>query len=230
MAEIIGDKSGWSADQTIQSQYSASPALTRIIAGMEKLISPQADIQLFYDTIFNVATAQGVGLDWWGRIVGVSRQMNVEQLNDVFGFDGSNLAPWNEGVFYTKENSLGVYNMSDDAFRELILWKALANIATADIATLNTLLQKLFPDKIIFALETGVMQIRITSASELEPYQRSILRTYGIFMKAAGVAFEWLEVPDVFFGFVRSFELAPFGQAPFYNSGVEQDTSVIFED
>lgn len=226
MSEVIGNKSGWTADQTIQSQYSSSPILTGIIAGMERLVSPQADIQLFFDMIFNVATAQGMGLDWWGRIVGVNRQMNVPSLNNVFGFDGSSLAPWNEGIFYTKENAIGVYDMSDDAFRELILWKALANIATADIATLNVLLQKLFPGKIIFALETDVMQIRITSASELEPYQRSILRTYGIFMKAAGVGYEWLEVPDIFLGFVRSFELAPFGQAPFYNGGVQQDEAV----
>jgi hypothetical protein len=211
---------------TIQSQYAASDSIKALVHGFDSLIDPSDDIQLFYKTIFNVATAQGVGLDIWGRIVGVSRQMNVEQVDECFGFDGSLLEPWNQGIFYEQELAVGVYNLSDDAFRSLILWKALANIATADIATLNKLLRELFPQKIIFAQETGVMQIRITSASPLEEWERSILRTYGLFMKAAGVGFVWLEVPESYFGFVKSFELAPFGQAPFFAGSVEAETGV----
>ena len=209
--------------QTIQSQYAASPTITGLIENLNAVIDPQSDIALFFRTIFDVSTAEGVGLDIWGQIVGVNRSMNVEQVEECFGFAGSDLEPFNQGIFYEKDLAVGVYNLSDDAFRTLILWKAYANIATTDMASLNELLGKLFPTKVIFALETGVMQIRITSASALEPYERAILRTYGLFMKAAGVGFEWLEVPDIFFGFVKSFELAPFGQAPFFNGSIENE-------
>lgn len=209
--------------QTIQSQYAASPHITRLVENLNAILDPQSDIALFFRTIFDVSTAEGVGLDIWGQIVGVHRQMNVEAVEECFGFEGSNLEPFNQGIFYEKDLAVGVYSLTDDAFRTLILWKAWANIATADMATLNDLLQKLFPTKIIFAQETGVMQIRITSASPLEPYERAILRTYGLFMKAAGVGFSWLEVPDVYLGFVKSFELGTFGQAPFYNGTVETE-------
>ncbi len=41
------------------------------------LIDPTADLNAFYDLVWNVATAQGWGLDVWGRIVGVTRNLNI---------------------------------------------------------------------------------------------------------------------------------------------------------
>lgn len=207
---------------TIQSQYAASPTLTQLIQSCNTLIDPKADIQLFYDTIFNIQTAQGVGLDIWGRIVGVSRGVDVVQLSEFFGYEGSSLEPWDQGIFYDGQQqgqteNAGVYNLTDTAFRKLILWKALANISTCDLATFNKLLGKLFPQRVIFTQEIDVMQIRIMSIPALEPWERAILRMYGLFAKAAGVSYEWLEIEDVYLGFATDYQLAPFGQGTFYD-------------
>ena len=59
--------------RTIQSQYGASPHIIGIVEAAAKQLDPTGDIKTFYDKVFNPLTAEGVGLDIWGRIVGASR-------------------------------------------------------------------------------------------------------------------------------------------------------------
>ena len=40
-------------DETVLSQYSASPRIKALLRGFNKLIDPKADIKLFYDKVFN---------------------------------------------------------------------------------------------------------------------------------------------------------------------------------
>ena len=215
-------------DETIQSQYAASPTITALVTAFNTRIDPSADIQLFYDCIFNVSTAQGVGLDWWGRIVGAERNIRVN-TGEWLGFLGSGLLPFNQGVFYNGTDQDGIYTLSDDAYRQLIFWKALANISTADAATLNSLLARMFPDRSVYILETGVMQVRLVVETQLQPFERAIIENYGVLALGAGVGLEWLEVATPVLGFAGT-GLAPFGQAPFFNGGTigdYMDDSVI---
>jgi hypothetical protein len=73
-------------DATIQSQYAASPTITALVEGFNAQIDPRSEVQTFYDRIFNPRTAEGVGLDIWARIVGVERNIYVEDLSENFGF------------------------------------------------------------------------------------------------------------------------------------------------
>lgn len=216
-------------DETIQSQYAASPTITALVTAFNTRIDPSADIQLFYDCIFNVATAQGVGLDWWGRIVGAERNIRVS-TGEWLGFLGSGLLPFDQGVFYNGEDQEGIYTLSDDAFRQLIFWKALANISTADVATLNSLLAHMFTDRAVYILETDtVMHVRLVVETHLQPFERAIIENYGVMALGAGVGLEWLEVATPVLGFAGT-GLAPFGQAPFFNGGTigdYMDNSVI---
>ena len=206
-------------DATIQSQYAASPTITALVTAFNTRIDPSADIQLFYDCIFNVATAQGVGLDWWGRIVGAERNIRVS-VGEWLGFYGSGLLPFDQGVFFNGQEQDGIYMLSDDAFRQLIFWKALANISTADAATLNSLLAQMLPDRSVYILETDtVMQVRLVVETQLQPYERAIIENYGIIALGAGVGLEWLEVPTPVLG-VAGTGLAPFGQAPFFHGNI----------
>ena len=205
-------------DETIQSQYAASPTITALVEAFNTRIDPSADIQLFYDYMFNVATAQGIGLDWWGRIVGVTRSIRVS-TGEWLGFYGSGLLPLSQGVFFNGQTETGIYTLSDDAFRQLIFWKALANISTADAATLNSLLARMFPGRPIYIIETGPMQVRLVVETELQPFERAILENYGLIALGAGVGLDWLEVPTPVLGFSGT-GLAPFGQAPFYNGSL----------
>ena len=75
------------AEKTIQSQYGASPHIIGIVKAAAEQLDPSADIETFYNEVFNPKTAHGVGLDIWGRIVGADRYLTVEN-EDFFGFLG----------------------------------------------------------------------------------------------------------------------------------------------
>lgn len=199
---------------TVQSQYAASPRIRALIDGFSKRLDPAFDIDLLYTKIINIYTAEGWGLDNWGRILGIGRE--IEAINDdVFGFFGSLLTPFNNGNFYY-QGLTNTYSLSDPAYRELLLVKALANISSADAHTLNLLLSRLFQNYgKAYVLEIGIMQIRIVFEFYLSPYQRTIAKTPGLLTRGAGVGLEIFEIdPQNTFGFSGS-GLQPFNQGVF---------------
>lgn len=60
-------------DATIQSQYSASKHICNLVNAFWESINPEADIELIYNKMINPLTAEGIGLDVWGRIVAAGR-------------------------------------------------------------------------------------------------------------------------------------------------------------
>lgn len=202
-------------DHTIQSQYSTSPTIIKLIESMRERISPKVDIQLFFDSIFNIATAKGVGLDIWGRILGIPRHLDVDDMDGYFGFDPSDFEPMDWGVFWCGYVEKRQVAMHDEAYRTILFWKAMANICSDDIATLNALLQGLFPGGETMCRENDIMEIDLYTYFELEPYTRSLLYTYGFLSKGAGVGTRVTEIPHPVFGFAEA-DWEPFDQAPFW--------------
>lgn len=201
--------------ETIQSQYSDSPIIRAIAESARLRLAPDADIELFYKMIFDIETAQGKGLDIWGRILGIGRQMEIETSPNSFGFEESGYEPFDTAPFYAGEATTALYSLADEPYRTLLLWKALANIATADAATLNHLLSRLFPGKEIVVREAGIMAIELYIYFPLEPWQRAILKGYGLMGKGAGVELKWTEIPYPVFGFNEA-GYEPFNTAPFW--------------
>ncbi|WP_152882578.1 DUF2612 domain-containing protein, partial [Burkholderia multivorans] len=50
-------------EQTILSQYGNSATITQLIQNFNQYIDPRADIDAFYNAVWNIDTAQGFGLD-----------------------------------------------------------------------------------------------------------------------------------------------------------------------
>ena len=65
-------------NDTILSQYGVSERIKRLLRGFDELIKPDADIELFYNNVFNILTAQGAGLDIRGVIIGIGRNIQVK--------------------------------------------------------------------------------------------------------------------------------------------------------
>lgn len=203
--------------ETIQSQYSASRTIRALADSARVRIAPDADIALFYANIFNIATARGAGLDVWGRILGIGRKVDITELSDFFGFYGSDNEPFDQAPFWDgSARPTGVYELADDAYRQLLLWKAMANIAAADAASLNNLLQRLFPGRNIVVYETGIMELTLFLYFPLEPWERTILKNYGLIAKGAGVELKWVEIPYPVFGFNEA-GYDPFDSEPFWD-------------
>jgi hypothetical protein len=212
-------------ERTIISQYANSPTLRTLIENMNEYIDPGVNIQAFYDLIWNVDTAQGIGLDIWGRIVGVSRLLQLSTNQEIFGFDNPtsppDWAPFNQGTFSTGNEVTQAHALSDDAYRVLILTKALSNIVATNAPSLNALLQNMFPGRgRAYVLDLGGMAMRFVFEFALTNIEYAILAQSGALPHPAGVEYSVLVVPaEGLFGFQESGPLAqPFDFGTFYNS------------
>lgn len=209
-------------ERTIISQYANSPTLYGLIEGFNECIDPRANIQAFLDYVWNVQTAQGFGLDIWGKIVGInSRVVQVSADTKYLGFDTGveDTFPFGEGLFYEGEDNLDLYRLSDTAFRTAILVKAMANISRCTAWAINTILKKLFAGRgSCYVVDLGNMQMRYVFRFFLLPWEEAIIDQMGILPRPAGVELlSRLVVTDSFFGFDEMGGLAtPFDESPFY--------------
>ncbi len=184
-------------EQTIQSQYANSPTIVQLIQNMNGYLDPSANIDDFFDYVWNIDTAQGYGLDLWGRIVGVNRVLQIT-TTDYFGFEGPSGAsgqPWNQAPFYNGEALTANYALTDDAFRTLVLAKALANICNATIQAINQILINLFgasgPLPVAgncYCTDGENMTMTYTFGSTLTPLQTAIVYQSGVLPRPCGVS------------------------------------------
>jgi hypothetical protein len=88
---------------TIIAQYANSPILTSMIESFNAAMDMTQPIESFHDLIWNAATAQGYGLDVWGRIVGAQRAIQIPGGTPLLGFGeaGASWTGFNQGTFYT---------------------------------------------------------------------------------------------------------------------------------
>jgi hypothetical protein len=178
---------------TIASQYATSPSLNALIASFEACIDPQSDIEAFYNLMWNVDTAQGYGLDVWGRIVGVQRVLNIPNPSSIYlGFKeagGPHIESFGFGPFFNISVASN-FSLSDPLFRLVILTKALMNISRASTPTYNKALLTLFPGLgNCYVVETGPMTAQLTFPAPLSQVQKAILQQTGVFTPPTGVTF-----------------------------------------
>ncbi len=208
------------ASRTLISQYANSPTLVQLINNMDDYINPQTDFDAFYRCVWNVETAQGFGLDIWGRIVDVGRMLTVPGDVTYLGFDEAlDGQPFNQAPFYTGEQSTQTYRLADDAYRKLILVKALANISDCTSPSLNQLLSNLFAGRgRCYVSDTGHMEFRYVFEFALAPYEIAILTQSGAIPKPAAVHAHVLQVDlSTTFGFNEAL-MQPFGSGVYFTS------------
>ena len=210
---------------TILFQYSSSPIIKAIIEGVNDLIKPDEDINLFYNEMFNILSAQGVGLDFWGVKLGIGRNIKVKSTTNkysYFGFNGSKLNAFNTFPFFSKTNTGDVVTLSDNSYRELLLIKAAANISRTDIASLENLLERLYSGRgNFYVLEIGTMKLRYIFEFYLTPYEESLALRRDLPPKPAGVTYEIYQiVPEETFGFEGS-EMNGFDNGVFDPKGMQ---------
>lgn len=207
------------ASHAIQSQYSASPHMLALMACFQRRIDiylnrtdangnavlNTADIDLFYDNMFNIMTAAGVGLDNWGQILQMPRAIPKVDF----------------GYYIPDPDAPDYISLDDDDYRLLLLYKAMANIASDEIDALNELLQALIdtgvqslPDA-AYVVETDKMVIRWVFEAYLTESQMAVFVAAGTLARGAGVGWEMYALTSSeVFGFDGG-EWQPFGCAPF---------------
>lgn len=231
----------------IQSQYGNSPTIKKLLWAFRGHIRPDVDIQEFYKNIMDIDTATGKGLDIWGRIVGVDRNIYIDDSYvdyPLFGFKGGgkNANPFNQGVFYDPANVITgdrvLVTLDDGNYRRLILFKALANISTADMATINQLSAKLYEDEGLPCTNivdegtlpngdkynTSPMYVRfIWRKNEISNLDKLLFNEGVVISLPAGVQYDVKIISkDPLFGFAGS-GLNPFNQGAFVKINYLED-------
>lgn len=178
--------------RTVISQYANSPVLTQLIENFDAYLNQNINLQQFFDLIWNVDTAQGYGLDVWGRIVGVNRVLHVVPDNKYFGFSEATVLsaePFGQAPFYGGFDPLtNNFALTDTAFRVLIFAKALSNISDGSIPAINQLLLNLFKGYGKCYVTDGLdMTMTYTFEFPMTPVQLAIVEQSGILPTPTGV-------------------------------------------
>lgn len=216
--------------QTVISQYANSQTIGQLVRDMDAYIDPRADIDAFYSFVWDLDTAQGFGLDIWGRIVNIPRTLQLPASTDFFCF-GEALPgsyPFGEQPFYDgTAGATQTYLLADDAYRSLILVKALANISRTTAHAINQLLQNLFAGRgRCYVNDMGGMKMRYTFEFLLTPVEFAIVTQSGAMPRPAGVSATLINLQTPVFGFSEAGpgSSSPFGQAPFIQEGATHVT------
>ena len=205
-------------------QYAASPRIKQLITYNTEYFSASW-VDEFYNVVWNVDAAQGFGLDIWGRIVAIEdgRLLQIDAGVAYFGFNDNLNQSWqafNNGAFYNGVTETRTLELADQAFRALILTKALANISDSAMSSLNGVLKNLFPGRgRCWVNDLQGMSIRYVFEFPLESWERSVL-SKDTLPRPGGVITTVLTAPDGLFGFNEAGAGSePFGQGTLLNNG-----------
>ena len=213
--------------QTILSQYANSPSLLTMLESYNQSVDPRPNLDAFYDLIWNLKTAQGYGLDVWGRIVGVGRTVALPAPGENFGFnDGAgDYTPFNVAPFYNGFQTTQNFTLSDGAYLQLIYLKAAVNITGCATPTLSALLRNLFGNSgRCYVTDLGSMAMAYVFEFFLDPVQLAIFAQSGVTPHPTGVQVIILQfTPGQQFGFA---EAGTASAAPF-NCGTFLDENSI---
>ncbi len=176
---------------TLLMQYANSPEIVGMIESFNAAMDQTRNIESLLDMVVNVMTAQGYGLDVWGRIVGVSRTLALPgDSTGQFGFNEANSwTGFGQGGFYTGGGISNNFLLSDPDFRKLILAKAAGNISDGAIPSINKILLTLFPNRGAAYVADGLnMTLTYTFQFPLTPIELAIVLQSGVLPNPAGVA------------------------------------------
>ena len=181
---------GFDLYATVISQYANSPVLLGLLENLTGYIDPTTNVEAFFSAVFDVETASGAGLDVWGRRVGVSRVLQLPDGSDYFGFSESlDARSFNEAPFFGGGGLTENYDLSDGAYRRLILAKALANICDGSTPAVNQILINLFGEYgNCYVTDGGDMTMTYTFGSALSPVDFAIVSQSGVLPRPAGVS------------------------------------------
>lgn len=190
---IVTQPFDWRA--TVFAQYANSPVIMALLECFSNWLDRAEMFDAFVSDVMDVTTARGWGLDVWGRIVGVNRVVQAAPSKYLGFAEAGTLSadPFGQSSFYAGEPASQNFSLSDDAFRQLILAKAAANIWDGSIPGLNRILRILFPGQIAYVTDDGGMSMTFKFHFTLTPVQQTIVINSGVLPRPSGVAVSYVQ-------------------------------------
>lgn len=179
------DSTFFDVNLTVLSQYANSPVMLALIKSFSEWLDLGNRFREFYSLIWNIDTAVGHGLDVWGRILGVTRILQVPS-GEYLGFEQQAEAQtFDHGIFFRGINSTDSAALTDDAYRVLLMAKAALNITDASAPSINRILLALFGDG--YVRDNLDMTMTYVFSVPLDPVQTSIVYNSGVLPRPCGV-------------------------------------------
>lgn len=178
---------------TVISQFAQSPVLMQMIQNFGQYFDQSANWNNFYQYVWNIANAQGFGLDFWGKVLGVTRYLEIPVTAEYLGLQGSagtaSGFPFDVGVFFDGATDTQTYSLPDPDYLTLLYAKAFANICRCCIPVLNQLLMTLFVGfGDAYVIDNGNMQMTFYLGWAPTAIQLAILEQSGVVPHPTGVA------------------------------------------
>ena len=192
----------------------------------------QLDIQIYYPQSFQ----DPYGLTAWTDYAYQDSSTGITYYkSDTIGYSietanalSESWDPFDQSPFYNGPSDTYTYKLADNAFRVLIMAKAMANISDVDVFSLNKILNTLTSSMgKCWVNDLGGMAIRYTFAFVLDGYQKAIIQS-GILPRPAGVRCLVSEIPEYTFGFAESNtynDVYGFDEGQFIQTGAITDVS-----
>jgi hypothetical protein len=202
------------------SQYANSPVLLQLVENMARYFATDQNLDNFYRYIWNVDTATAYGLDVWGRIVDVSRQVSIPIDEPYFGFKDTGNTPFNDAPFYNGNQATTKYLIEDDnVFRRLIIFKAMLNISNLSVPSINRMLWYFFAGRgRCYVADTRHMTIEYVFHFPLQPFEVAILTNSECTPRPAGVLATVRQILDNnYIGFSEAESWQPFGSGALFS-------------
>ena len=189
---------------TVISQYVTDPVVMALIGGFADAMDQSGNIAQFFDLIWNIDSAEGYGLDMWGRILGLSRSLIILP-SDYFGTAEGGYMPFGDGPLYSGVFAPDATDMTDVQYKRLLLVKAAVNIGDSSASTVNGLLHQIFgPERICYVEDLGNMIMVLTFEFDMEAWESAAISQTGIIPRPSGVDLFTMELdPSTRFGFAE---------------------------
>jgi len=187
----IGAIAPFNAWVPIISQYKNSPTMDAMILAFNAAMDQTENISNLYDFIWNVLTAEGYGLDVWGRIVGINRTIAIPGGIEYLGFDESGVGNWTgfgQGILFSGGETTTNYIFNDTDFRRMVLAKAATNIWNGSIPAFNQILLNLFPQRgLCYVADNQNMSMTLTFKFVLSSVDIAIVQFSGALPSPTGI-------------------------------------------
>lgn len=139
------DASDFDILRVLQSQYAGSPRLKSLTVTCWSLLNPESSIGLMYEHMIDPWTADGAGLDVWGRIVATARRI------------------------YTAGESV---ILDDYTYRKYIFVKALFNLTNSSLQSINFFCGQLISSGVrVLHTDTMVLTVLVTEIVDPQALQ-----------------------------------------------------------
>lgn len=187
--------------RSILWQYENAEGLKALVLGQQEWINKNHTKfwKNWIRDVFNLKTANALGLAVWARILNVPLTIEREKnLDDVFGF-GAEHENFNNGGFGVAAGAID--NVSVEQARKMLLARYFTLTYAPTVPNINMISEVLFGEGAVYVVDSLDMRSTYTFDGAPDYRTRDLLKNVDFLPRPSAVGTEFTILPDDAFGF-----------------------------